>query len=221
MDELYHWNPASAQWQGWEKTEWAFDNHGKIAEHNFYEWDFRNHRWQGVSSEAFARDSAGNLEVKTTRIWSKISQGWETVEMQKSRYDLTVPRADLILPNFVEGVHKLEGIHVFGFDSLTLKWRYGGLRNYYYSVNSSIGLEDEAAAVTFEVYPNPANDVLNFKIDTEKVEMQILTLGGQTVLTTELTRENAEISAGHLPRGIYLCQWQKDGKVSTQKIVLH
>lgn len=71
----------------------------------------------------------------------------------------------------------------------------------------------------FEVYPNPVNDVLNLKAQTQIEKVEIFNLLGQQVLTTQLNLTNAQINVSGLNDGVYLMRTFINGISGTNKFV--
>ena len=80
--------------------------------------------------------------------------------------------------------------------------------------------------ITFEIYPNPADDVLYLDYDLDKVrslEYEMTDLFGRSVYRTTLKNNDyrEEISVSHLPPGVYTWQLHNDqGSHSTGKVVI-
>lgn len=73
----------------------------------------------------------------------------------------------------------------------------------------------ENAASTVKVYPNPANDVLNIKVDGEISNVTITTLDGKVVSSTA----TSTVNVASLTAGLYIYQVTANGKVSTGNFV--
>jgi PKD repeat protein len=72
----------------------------------------------------------------------------------------------------------------------------------------------------FNVYPNPANDVLHVVLEEdESVELQLINTSGQLLLQHELTNGRESIDISQLDPGIYIIRINTDDEVFTQKII--
>ena len=61
--------------------------------------------------------------------------------------------------------------------------------------------------IKVKVYPNPANNTLNFKFDDQKkYTITILTLIGQEVSTLSNIKSSTKIDVSNLSQGVYLFQ---------------
>ena len=77
--------------------------------------------------------------------------------------------------------------------------------------------EKVATEVKFEVYPNPAKNVLNVKIDdlSQLLDLQIFDLSGKRV-EMNLNKDKS-VNVSGLPTGMYLVQVQTDKGMATRK----
>ena len=74
------------------------------------------------------------------------------------------------------------------------------------------------------IYPNPFNGVINFKIneDYRKVEVQVMNILGQTILSQRFTNhQKLEILTSQLPSGSYLIEIAIDGHKTFRRLVKH
>lgn len=74
-------------------------------------------------------------------------------------------------------------------------------------------------AFSFSIYPNPANNLINFKANTRIDRIQIFNLLGKKVMedTPKSLETNMDIS--WLEKGIYLVKIHTEGKQETRKII--
>ncbi len=78
----------------------------------------------------------------------------------------------------------------------------------------------ETTATTASVYPNPANDVLNFNLDGTAKSIEIISMEGKLVASENVTGTTATVNVGHLTTGIYMYQViTANGIVTTNKFV--
>ena len=84
---------------------------------------------------------------------------------------------------------------------------------------STVGFNELGNGSSFEVYPNPANDVLNIKVGTikENTKIKIADVIGRTILITE---SKSQLDISFLEKGIYFVTIQQEGKtLGTKKII--
>lgn len=79
--------------------------------------------------------------------------------------------------------------------------------------NQFVQLQDLAFDVN--VYPNPVNGVLNVKSAEVLSKVEIYSIAGQKVLSTEPNNLQAEINLSELNRGTYICKLTSDNGQST------
>ncbi|MGZ5242278.1 MAG: T9SS type A sorting domain-containing protein [Bacteroidia bacterium] len=74
-------------------------------------------------------------------------------------------------------------------------------------------------APTLSAYPNPAQKVLNFDIETfNNNQVEIYTLNGQKILTTNLNGATKSVNIESLPVGMYIARLQdKNGNIKISK----
>lgn len=70
----------------------------------------------------------------------------------------------------------------------------------------------------FDLYPNPATDIVYIKIDSSKFETKIYNLLGQLVLSSS---NRKEINISHLPSATYFVKVNSNNKAFTKKIIKH
>lgn len=86
------------------------------------------------------------------------------------------------------------------------------------NLNASIlsSSDFNANNLKFNLYPNPANDMLNIAIESELKTVEIYTLQGQKVMTSDIK----EINVSQLNTGIYIVKIEdENGAFATQKFI--
>ena len=69
----------------------------------------------------------------------------------------------------------------------------------------------------FDLYPNPATDILNISMETELKSVEIYSLLGQKVLTSD----QKQVNVSNLSKGMYMVRVENvEGSVSTQKLIV-
>lgn len=84
-----------------------------------------------------------------------------------------------------------------------------------------VGLDDENI-VKANIYPNPANDVLNIELNEEQeLSINIIDLSGKTVMSKDFGLSMGEvINTSDLNAGMYILQVTTDGKMAAQRIAV-
>jgi hypothetical protein len=75
---------------------------------------------------------------------------------------------------------------------------------------------------SLQVYPNPSDNEVNISLtkSLENADIQFYNQIGQLVLSRQLKTENAVISLGELPSGIYLLVVSLNGEARAQKKIV-
>jgi len=84
------------------------------------------------------------------------------------------------------------------------------------------GVATLQAVNKLEVYPNPAQDILNIKFSdatTQAVQVEIIGIDGKTAMRTVLHNAKSSISVSNLPKGIYLCRCTNGTNTSSTKFI--
>jgi hypothetical protein len=88
-----------------------------------------------------------------------------------------------------------------------------------------IGIKKETYVLNhLNVYPNPAADVLNIKLDvlSDGLNYEIKNVLGQTVTSGEIAQTLSSVRTSSYPAGIYFLNIYQDGKlVAAEKIVIN
>lgn len=82
--------------------------------------------------------------------------------------------------------------------------------------------ENNPAVVTWQIFPNPATNVIKIATTGAKsrnFSYQLCNLQGQEILTANEKGSKAEINIEHLPKGIYLLKIQDNTQTITRKII--
>ncbi|MCB2219671.1 MAG: carboxypeptidase regulatory-like domain-containing protein [Bacteroidetes bacterium] len=79
---------------------------------------------------------------------------------------------------------------------------------------------NELGADEFQMYPNPATDVVNVKSDYTVTSYEVLNNAGQVVFTTDVDARNFQINVGQYERGIYYIKLQTSNGIALRKIAV-
>jgi hypothetical protein len=90
--------------------------------------------------------------------------------------------------------------------------------------NGIVGVHNDLSEIDsaiIEVFPNPANDFINIKSNTEINNITILNLEGRKMFSKQLSRTTETIDIKVLNEGVYFVQLQlKDNTIVTKKFVV-
>ncbi|MEA3446456.1 MAG: T9SS type A sorting domain-containing protein, partial [Bacteroidota bacterium] len=93
--------------------------------------------------------------------------------------------------------------------------------------NSTIGVqlaENQNETGKLQVFPNPANDVLNIRhtiSESQLTSLEILSVEGKTVYKQVLTGNTSlhQVNISALPKGLYLCRAIGEKTIDTIKFI--
>lgn len=105
----------------------------------------------------------------------------------------------------------------------TVSWRgcsYTNTQNTLVSICN--GLNEEKADVVFEVYPNPATDVLNVRFNElpSSAILKMYDVTGREVIVKPLTENKAIINTNQIPVGVYTLMLTCEGKSQFKKVIV-
>lgn len=156
-----------------------------------------------------------NLHITETSgqsLFIKDNTGSQTEYIISNISNLTFDSGELIVKE-IDGVtdaYLISDIRYLNFDDLT--WL----------------IENPDDYSTFNVYPNPANDILNiranlFIVSPEMYTIQIVSVNGRLMHSKSMLFMNGEnslsINVSSLPKGIYICFIKNNELIETNKII--
>ncbi|PCJ79639.1 MAG: hypothetical protein COA57_15555 [Flavobacteriales bacterium] len=92
-------------------------------------------------------------------------------------------------------------------------------------VRTSTGVDEvEVSNLNFEIYPNPANNFVELKIQNSEFRIQnaklkVYNVLGEVILTSRISHLTTQIDVSELPEGIYFIEVGNDSSSSVQKII--
>ena len=84
-------------------------------------------------------------------------------------------------------------------------------------------LQRKSTAITYRVYPNPANQSISISAPytaSGNTTIIIYDATGRNVFSTSMTTSSMQITTGHLPIGTYLLKMMNNNQTSTEKILI-
>jgi hypothetical protein len=93
---------------------------------------------------------------------------------------------------------------------------------FYVASPGTTGIEDFGNAVSLEVFPNPASNVLNVAIKgiDQEANIQLVNILGQTVYSVKTRKQNITISTEQITNGIYTLIYSSGDRKKTEKVVI-
>ncbi|MCI5083013.1 MAG: T9SS type A sorting domain-containing protein, partial [Saprospiraceae bacterium] len=95
-----------------------------------------------------------------------------------------------------------------------------------YTVPLVTGTNELALLRKWEVYPNPAKEVLNLRMELETVQsgwLELYHIQGKQILRKQLSEQRnyqIDLNVSPFPAGIYLLMVKMDGQIKTEKIII-
>ncbi len=94
-----------------------------------------------------------------------------------------------------------------------------------FTVNFTLGLEDESNEISLDLYPNPTRDILNIKFGSnQNVEnLSLIDITGKVVYENIPSNNNDseyELNLNFLPEGVYFLNVYTNDQVLTRKVVI-
>ncbi|TYB79470.1 T9SS type A sorting domain-containing protein [Bizionia myxarmorum] len=75
--------------------------------------------------------------------------------------------------------------------------------------------------IQINIYPNPASDIIYFELTSSNyLEIEILNMMGQHIISTKLTKQNNIIDVSNLRNGLYLINLSEGNKKEVKKIII-
>ncbi len=92
-----------------------------------------------------------------------------------------------------------------------------------YEIATTVGINETAINLEMNVYPNPTNNYLQLKVDSEKLEnlnFQLIDLQGKVIENKKVSSTTTSINVESLPKAIYFLSVVKNNQiVKTFKII--
>lgn len=89
-----------------------------------------------------------------------------------------------------------------------------------FDASEIVGFESEnLKSKTFEIFPNPHQDVLFIRGIEEKTNLKIFDLKGVLILEQEINNQEFSLNTASLPKGVYIASISSNSKKSTHKII--
>jgi hypothetical protein len=86
-------------------------------------------------------------------------------------------------------------------------------------VSSTVGIEENEMS-NINIYPNPANNVVNISSDVDMKTVRIVNYTGQVVYTENAYSNSLSINTSNLAKGVYVLQLETASGWSSQKLII-
>ncbi len=90
-----------------------------------------------------------------------------------------------------------------------------------HNLEQLVGIDETAASLGIDIYPNPAEDYLMIKSESgSDLEIEIINSFGQVILKKSVNQPSNSIDVSAISSGIYFVKVELDGKVGLQKLII-
>jgi hypothetical protein len=83
----------------------------------------------------------------------------------------------------------------------------------------AVGVSEESAEI-INVYPNPADNLLHLKLNSERGTVSLLDLSGRTILESVIITKETTLSTAYVPDGLYIVRIVTEHGERFQKIAI-
>lgn len=116
----------------------------------------------------------------------------------------------------------------FYLDGIHIRYQTGSAQNgalhfdnlRYIQHAAPVGIESVTSDFECELYPNPANDVVNIKSDAVIRNVSIFSTSGALIINNEPSSETVTINVSALSKGAYIVRIVTDSGSSTKKLII-
>jgi hypothetical protein len=188
----------------------------------------------GPKSQVTVVDTGHNVIQGVNLKWQKVSistyyaGSTNTISIVDTIYErFGYLKVDVFNPyNFctdnVDNVFSSTALRCYG-DNQIINFKYKGLT---YNCDYVLGIkESELQKNIIQVYPNPANDVLNFEysyrdeLTEQPSTIEITNTLGQLVLTKKMLNSHSSLNIQHLQSGVYYLELKSTNNVVRKKFI--
>mgnify|MGYP001946151605 CR=1 FL=1 len=88
------------------------------------------------------------------------------------------------------------------------------------NIKTHVGFKN-TAPLTWNMYPNPANTVVNIELGKNIKSLEVTDLSGKVIFSlTEITSENLDIDVSSYKKGVYLVRTKSNNIESTKRLLI-
>lgn len=196
------WSDAMQQWSNYTIDTFEHDNYKGLINTTYY---FMPGGLTPATRSTYLNDSLMNQKVTKYELWNMQNNAWEPSMHNESFY---IYDTDSVILTKID----LALVKNYEIDS-TVKTVY------YYNVLSGV---NNIKTFDYNLYPNPAKNNVNIKmsngLSTERVEVMVKNISGQTISKHMFNAENINLDISDLTSGLYLLQIKTQTGTQTAKL---
>jgi hypothetical protein len=201
--------PVQSLFQRWisneyhdkEKTSYTFNSSGKISSTILSFMDGTD--WKDFTRTTYTYNDSGQLTNKKTEFWSESDGTWSNNSQCIYSYGLNGKTSIEVCQSWISGAWVNNSRSVYNYQN-------------------AVGIRDEEPAVSiFEIYPNPASDIINLALENESEikEITISDLRGLVIKRINMYDSNTPIDISSIPSGPYYLTMITGTGSQTRKLV--
>lgn len=216
------WNTVMSNWENSTKSEYEYDNNGRLITELFYYW--KSMFWERTVSNNYDYDQMGNLKQK--QLMLPIYNQWRNV--------ISINYSDTVDNNIqtIESTNEFWGgskgqlvssFIPFAFNGEMRLQRAKQLKIIYSNIindaelPTNIGNSDN----TLTVIPNPSNGIFYFDNSGIKIDRwSVYNLEGSLIRKNDGPLQSGVIDITGFPKGIYILKAEKSNRTYHQKLTI-
>ncbi|MBW7867409.1 MAG: T9SS type A sorting domain-containing protein [Brumimicrobium sp.] len=228
------YNTLSLDWEITDSATVVYNTQNKEKEFTSFSWNGSS--WDPYYSRRYSYNSDGNILSESEQHWDNVYWMWvydnkrEYVYSGNNLITNTYSYWDNAEMDFIDldrYVYSYEGNRIKKMTSerwngTTWKSYFGDDQTVFYYDGNTTGI-DELSKNEFTVYPNPATDNIQIKMDNNMISrVEILDLNGRVVFNnqTPIKASSMTIPVNQLEDGTYFVKVQSGDQIGTKKIIV-
>ncbi len=212
-----YWNNDTEIWINSNRRTFTYDNQSNQTQRWIYKWDEDTAQWLNENQTNYTYDTYSNLIQEIRILWDVNTQAWINNIRDDYSYDYDYLIEDLIFPTPPTHHHKKNNNIRYEWNENTEEWIFDRKRIYHYS--EQIVSITSPQNTQLNIFPNPANDVINF--DLENPSPAIVRLHNvQGKYIGDQLLQNNRLLVSHLNSGTYFYELFYKGEMFSGKFIV-
>jgi len=192
------WDQSSSAWSNHQLVLYSYNASNKIQEMTYQSYDYG---WFSFMRSLYTYDASGSVSKILSQTKGSNSN-WEN-------------SCQVLYSNNSNGV--LQQYTAQNWDQSSGDW-INSLRGSYTYYNTN--MVQESNGIEFACSPNPASDFITIRLSSpDFVKVSIMNLQGQVLSTRVENGNEFQISINDLPKGVYIINLERGGKMGSYKFI--
>lgn len=183
---VFQW--LAANWYKAAKNEFTYNASNHKIKKEYFGFNNATQTYEKTARDEYVRNNNVQMDTLYSQLWNQANAKYDTTVKMGYKY-----QSGLLL-------------HSYGFTkNINNQWQpnpYEAIRNYYYDMIPNAIQETKIDQSTLSFYPNPVENVLQFKQDCIGSKYYIITPDGKYV-QSGLIDANNQVQMNLLPAGMY------------------